>query len=272
MVRRVLEKQKDRPNWFNAEPDVWPYAYEKRVTNTTFDSKGKIEAKQTKKYDIVPITIPPLPFHYRHITTLEIDGQPVAKDKDDARRTSEEILARVHKKVDEGGKKSKPKNKGQGMLNEAQNENVVFWQEFQKAFVFPLLEHRELNGRLTSIYATKPDPSYHPNKGAARFAQFSKFTGEIWIDDADAEIVRFKYHIDKDISGGPFGMLGKVYAGSAFQVDLTKQYKGLWLPSRTDSVTRSRTLLNSSRQETVVELSNYREFITTTTVQPLEDR
>src|SRR5678816_464531 len=86
LVRKVMEKQKDRPNWFNADPDVWPYAYEKRVTNTKFDSKGKVESKQTKKYDIVPITIPPLPFHYRHITTLEIDGQSVAKDKDEARK------------------------------------------------------------------------------------------------------------------------------------------------------------------------------------------
>jgi hypothetical protein len=271
-VRQVLEKQKQRPNWFNTDPDVWPYAYEKSVTTMKVDGKGKVESQQSKKFDIVPITIPPLPFHYRHITTMEIDGKPVPADKDEARKSSEELLARIRKKVGPGEQPvtAKPSPKGQRMLDKESNENVLFWQEFQKAFLFSLLEHRQFNGRPVSVFATRPDPAYRPAKDFSGSAQFSKFTGEIWIDDADVEIVRFKYELHKDISGGPFGMLGKAYGGSWFQVDLTKQYKDTWLPSRTQGVIHTRKLFDSTREESIREFSNYREFTTTATFTPVD--
>jgi hypothetical protein len=35
---------------------------------------------------------------------------------------------------------------------------------------------------------------------------------------------------------------------------------------------RTRMMVSSTRQETVVELGNYREFVTTATVKPVEER
>ena len=272
LVRRVVEKQQDRPNWFNADPDVWPYAYYKAVTTIKTDGNGNVESKTTSKYDIVPITIRPLPWHYRHITTLEIDGQPVSKDKDEARKSSEEILERIQKKVGPGphpetGPNSK---KGQRIIDDVKKESVLFWGEFQKAFLFTLLEHREFNGKPATVYSTRPNPAYRPNKALSGSAQFSKFIGELWIDDSDVEIVRFKYEVTKDISGGPFGLLGKVYAGSSYQIDLIKQYKDMWLPSRTEMTLHYRKLLGSTRQQSIREFSNYREFSSTVTFTPID--
>lgn len=72
--------------------------------------------------------------------------------------------------------------------------------------------------------------------------------GQIWIDDNDEQIAHFEIEFTEDVSAG-FGVVGKVYKGSRYRMELAKQVDNLWLPVLAETILRMRTLVMKTNEK-----------------------
>jgi hypothetical protein len=246
----AIQKQKNRPFWFSLRTTILkdlPFVYEDAVTIATLDDDGRVKESKTFTQEFMFVDGVAVE------NVLEINGVPPTaealknKDRENQRRL-------------EASKRRSESDKAKisAAAEQRQHERRLFWDEFMRAFRFTLVEHKNHNARSTSVIAFIPDPQYR-SRGIVDTMYFPRIRGQVWVDDAELEIARLEIEFLEDVASG-FGLLGRVYAGTRYYMELAKQIDGLWLPSRAETELHKRVLFSKSRERFTVVFRNYRAF------------
>ena len=259
LVQSTLEKQKRHPFWFRLRSIAFgnlPYVFNVKTSTVKYDADGNpkklMKDGATEAYATGVFTpIEDVMFY----TPIAFMGMPV-----DAKTTKEWEGKRDKTITDAKRRSPAEKARIQADIEKKRLERSQFWDEFMKAFQFQTLEKRIHNGRPTTIVSYAPMPGYRPGK-VVDTKYLPKTRGQIWIDDNDEQIAHFEIEFTEDVSAG-FGVIGKVYKGSRYRMELAKQIDNLWLPVLAETVLRMRTLVTRTNEKYTAEYSNYRKFST----------
>jgi hypothetical protein len=248
LVRTTIEKQKDRPMWFQLRSvglaDI-PFVYQYKARKIKFDGDA-VKDDQSWREDVVIIDGVAFPT----IVETSFGLDPKLQRQKEAQ--NQKRFAALQRRSEA------EKRKAQEARNKRRNERRQFWDEFLRAFRFNQLEHKTHNGRATTVIAFVPDPAYGP-RAVVDTEYLRKIQGQIWIDDADREIARIEFEFIRDAGAG-FGLAGKVYKGTRYYMELAKQIEDQWLPVRAETELRQRILFFKERETFKVEFGNYRKF------------
>ena len=253
LVRTAVQKQKERPMWFRLRTigleDI-PFVYEYRARMIKFNGDGSVKNDAFWKQEVLKID--GIPF----FTDLESSFAPAVdlKIRDQHKAMNDKNVEKLQRRSDD------EKRRAQEARNRRQNERRQFWDEFLRAFRFRTLDHKNLNGRPATTVEFTPDPAYRSD-GVVDTKYFLKIQGHVWIDDTDQEIARFEIEFVDDVSAA-LGLVGKVYKGSRYYMELSKQIDDLWLPSRAETELRQRILFFKEHETFTVEFGGYRKFST----------
>lgn len=110
------------------------------------------------------------------------------------------------------------------------NERIALIEATATAFLYTLVSREQRGGRVISKVRFDPNPAFKPTSRATSF--FPKVSGFLWIDEANAQILRIEGSLIEDIPIGLF--LAKIYKGTRFVQERTEAEPGVWLPALTE--------------------------------------
>jgi hypothetical protein len=173
------------------------FAYRERRTQVHMNPFGRLGTGGTIVYEIIPIH--PGPGFTRRL--LERDGKPVA----DAELERFEQRRR---------------------RDRAQSRSAI--EDTAAALEFAIDRRVVVNGRPTILVTFTPRPDAKPQTREARLAR--SFTGKVWVDEAEQEVIRVEATAIDSISYG-YGLVARLNEGTI--VTLLREQVGddVWLPT-----------------------------------------
>ncbi len=114
-----------------------------------------------------------------------------------------------------------------------------------------------VNGHLCDVFQLEPNPDFHPHSTLQE--AIGHLTAKIWVDHAQNQLIRAEAHVIRDLSFGG-GILGKLYRGGVFSIELSEVAPGVWLPSRYRYDFTARKFLFTFEQHQFIEASHYRRI------------
>jgi hypothetical protein len=203
--RAVLFKA-TQDNLARAQRDQGRYAYKERRTELHTNPFGKIGTEGTRVYDVTPGPESGVVFR----TLLEKDGVKV----NDAKPQRQDLR--------------EPSTRTSAM------EEIVNTMEF-------VMQRREtLEGRDTIVVTFAPRPGTRPQTREGKLA--NQFTGLIWVDEAEQEVVRVEGTATGSISYG-LGMIARLNKGSQVVLRREPVEGGIWLPTSVRFVGAGRAMV-----------------------------
>ena len=106
-----------------------------------------------------------------------------------------------------------------------QKERADLIEATRTAFVYTFVCREPRGNSLLAKYHLEPNPAYKPTSRATSI--FSKVRGNLWIDEAAAQLARVEVEVTEDISLG--GFLAKIYKGSHLAQERYEVVPGLWM-------------------------------------------
>lgn len=132
-------------------------------------------------------------------------------------------------------------------------QRIAMWDEFLRAFRFELTEKDHIHFAPTGTYK---------HRGVNDAEIFEKIEGDLWFDLQTREISGMEFELKEDIGN----LVGKLYKGSHFSIELTKAIDNLYLPAVWSLRMNQRMLTSKGAEETEVRYFNYRKFGSTVTL------
>ena len=210
-----------RSNLEQAQTRQAGYAYRERRRELHTNPFGRLgSGSGTEEYDVTP-----LPDGGVARTLVARDGKPVQGET-----TNSRPRARTSKKS--------------AVTDTAETLDLV-------------LDHRErLNGRDVIVITFSPKPDARPETREGKLAR--NFRGKIFVDEADAEVVRVEATAIDDISYG-LGVLARVNKGATVTLVRERVDAGTWLPTSIRFSGEGRAMLfRKLHVDHVIEWLNYR--------------
>ena len=231
-----------RENLARAQRSVHLYAYKERRTELHTNPFGKLGTSGTRLSDVYPSANPRLT--YRRV--IERNGMPVGsaelmrQDQDYRERVAE--VQRAPRAVAQT-----PQQRGERMIND-----VVDTLQFT-------LEGRAMrDGVQTIVIRFAPKPEARPVTREGRMAQ--RFAGTVWIDEAQAEVMRVEAKSVDELSFG-YGMVATLGEGTTALMIRRPIDEDIWMPTEIRLNGRGRAALGIRRLviDFVVEWFDYRK-------------
>ena len=197
------------------------YAYRERRRELHTNPFGRLgSGTGTEEYDVTP-----LPDGGTARTLVARDGQPVKGET-----TNSRPRARVSRKS--------------AVTDTAETLDLV-------------LDHRErLNGRDVIVIAFSPKADAKPETREGKLAR--NFRGKIFVDEADAEVVRVEATAIDDISYG-LGVVARVNQGATVTLVRERVDAGTWMPTSIRFSGEGRAMVfRKLRVDHLIEWFNYR--------------
>lgn len=210
-----------RGNLERAQTRQAAYAYRERRRELHTNPFGRLgSGTGTEEYDVTP-----LPDGGTARTLVARDGQPVKGETTNSRPRAR------------GSKKS-------AVTDTAETLDLV-------------LERRErLNGRDVIIVTFSPKADARPETREGKLAR--NFRGKIFVDEADAEVVRVEATAIDDISYG-LGVVARVNRGATVTLVRERVDAGMWLPTSIRFSGEGRAMVfRKLRVDHLIEWFNYR--------------
>ena len=244
VMRAIADVEKHLPWFWTPWPegirDV-PYAYEYELRKRNLNSKGKEEFPPRLKDG-----------HFKQTRSLHLEHTPTEGGWGWVTRCiSQDGLACGPGEFDV------PPGKDPAKLSQAREkrrqQRIAMWDEFLRAFRFELRESDHVHFAPTGTY----------KHGGVRSAEiFEKIEGDLWFDLQTHEISRMEFELKDDIGN----LLGKLYKGSHFSIELTNAIDNHYLPAAWSLRMDQRMLTSKGAEETEVRYFNYRKFGSTVTL------
>ena len=259
LAQTVLEKQKSRPFWFRLRSIGFgnlPYVFDVKACVVKYDGKGS-ELRQNSSATCPHATGVFTPIEdVMFYTPITVGNKPVAeKERKAWEQKREEKISAVKRRS------ASEKAKIQADEESNRKERALFWGEFLKAFQFEIVGNKIVNERPTTILSFNPIANYNPGNGIDT-KYLPKLKGQIWVDDSDLEIAHIEMEFKDDVTAG-LGLLGRVYAGTTYFMDLKKGIDDRWLPAKAETLLRMRQgLVVKTNQRYTYEYDHYRKFTT----------
>jgi hypothetical protein len=232
-----------RENLARAQRSVHLYAFKERRTELHTNPFGKLGTGGTRLSDVYPSATPRLT--YRRV--IQRNGMPVSAgelmEQDNAYRERVAEMQRRPRTVAQT-----PQQRGERMIND-----VVDTLQFT-------LEGRGIrDGVQTIVIRFAPKPNTNPVTREGRMAQ--KFAGTVWIDEAQAEVMRVEARTVDELSFG-YGMVARLGEGTTALMVRRPIDKDIWMPTEIRLNGRGRAALGIRRLviDFVVEWFDYRRL------------
>lgn len=232
-----------RENLARAQRSVHLYAFKERRTDIHTNPFGKLGTGGTRLSDVYPSATPRLT--YRRV--IERNGRPVSaselmqQDRDYRTRVAE-VQRRPR-----SGDQLRPEQRGERMIND-----VVETLQFT-------VDGRAMrDGVQTIVVRFTPKASARPVTREGRIAQ--KFAGTVWIDEAEAEVMRVEAKAVDELSYG-YGFVARLGEGTTALMIRKPVDRDIWMPTELRINGRGRAaLVRRLVIDFVVEWFDYRRL------------
>jgi hypothetical protein len=224
-----------RENMARAQQATHLYAYKERRTDVHTNPFGRIGTGGTRVFEVHPSANSELT--YRRL--VERNGVPVGQkeleEQDRAyRRRVADVEQRAKKSTADDRRRRAEDDAAARNRAKATIDDVVDTLQFT-------LEGRVIhNGEEAITIAFSPKPDARPKTRQGRLVQ--KFTGTIWVREADAEIMQFEGHAIDNISFG-LGIVARLNKGTAATMTRRPVPGGVWMPTELSLRGRGRAAL-----------------------------
>jgi len=227
LMSRVAQHQKE----VEALLDQYTCTY--KTTVYTLDKAGSIRSQHTDIYYITPTPYEVFMLHINH------DGKP----------TSQENLQRQENEIEH--KLQSYERKAQKNPDARPKAALLFADIIGKSQFSPL-GREEVNGTPTVAYSFAPK-SQPVRRGSSDEKIASDMKGTMWVDLADAEVVRMEFS-----SAAPLDLSLFVNVKN-FQgfIEQRKVSGEIWLPSHQELVAQGRELVKGFRIRQISEFTDY---------------
>ena len=226
------------------------FTYLERRRDIRVSLLGKVTVGPERTFEVYPSAIPGKT--YKRL--IAVDGVPL-----DAAELAQRDRKRDESLRDEAERR---RNESASERAERLEQEKEEWEEREAVlndalavFDVTFTGREVINGErvLTGKARPRPDASVTTREGK----WLKHFAGDVWIAEADHQIVRLDMRALDDVSIG-WGIVGRVHAGSRF-VFARRKIDGAWLPSEVTFQATGRTLLFRKFQiDTTTTFSNYR--------------
>lgn len=199
-----------RENLVRAQREQRDFAYKERRTELRMNPFGALGTGPTHVYEVVPL---PEGGFLRKL--LERDGKSV---------TDVEV------------ERIEPRNRGRRRDRSGPSaiDDAIAMLEFK-------IDRRErLNGRDTIVVTFAPKRNARPQTREGRLVR--AFTGKVWVDEADREVVKSESVAFDDITYG-YGLVARLNKGTTVTLVRERVEPNLWLPTSMRFLGKGRALL-----------------------------
>jgi hypothetical protein len=233
-----------RENLARAQRSVHLYAFKERRMDIHTNIFGRIGTGGTRVAEVYPSAIPRLT--YRRV--IERNGMRVSAadlaQQDNAYRVR---VAEFKQRPPTEQQSESTRERAQRMI-----DDVVETLEFK------LSGRRMRDGVRTVVVTFTPKPGARPTTREGRIAQ--KFAGTVWIDEAQAEVMRVEANAVDDLSFG-FGVIARLDEGTTALMVRKPIDSDIWMPTELRINGRGRAaLVRRLVIDYVVEWFDYRRL------------
>ena len=195
---------------------------------------GKVTVGPSRTFEVYPSSIPGRT--YKRL--IAVDGKPL-DPAELARRDAERQQSL--REAEERRRAESPKQRAERLKEEAeewQQRNAVL-DDAIAVFRVTFTGRERIDGTSVLVGKATPRPEARVTTREGRWLK--QFAGDVWISEADYQIVRLDMRALDDVSIG-WGIVGRVHKGSRF-VFARRRVDGAWLPAEVTFQATGRTLL-----------------------------
>lgn len=228
------------------------FTYLERRRDIRVSLLGKVTIGPLRTFEVYPSAIPGKT--YKRL--IAVDGVPL-----DAAE-----LATRDRERDESLRKEAERRRNESARERAERleQEKEEWEEREAVlndalavFDVTFTGREVINGERVLTGKARPRPDARVTTREGKWLKH--FAGDVWIAEADHQIVRLDMRAIDDVSIG-WGIVGRVHGGSRF-VFARQKIDGAWLPSEVTFQATGRTLLFRKFQiDTTTTFSNYRRI------------
>ncbi len=250
LLRRVSENQR------RSRLLEMSYVYEVTRTQMTLGQNSEVKKSESLTFEITPVE----DGEYRRL--IKRDGQPLSDNE--AKKEQRKLEESLRQRVANSTERSRLERK----RAERRRKETQFWDEVLKAFEFRPAIDDTYHGRRVLAFDAIPRPRYVPADNDLKILK--KIQGRLWVDEAEAQIVRADIEFIEDLKFGA-GFLAKINKGGTLKIWKTKVNDEAWFPNRSEVVVNGRIVVfKNFNLKFVSEFSNYRRFETEVIFRPAE--
>ena len=198
------------------------YSYKERRTDMHFNPFGRIGTHGTSVFQVYPASNPQLA--YRRL--YERDGKPVAEGE--LRRQDYEYrqkVAEVKRRMAREDNDDRKRRERDELLARTRAQRMI--QDAVSMLEFRIVRREPRSGRSAIVVAFTPKANARPVTREGRIAK--SFTGNVWIDEAEREVVRVEARAVEDIAFG--GFIAKLQEGTNAMLNRREIEPGVWMPT-----------------------------------------
>ncbi len=228
------------------------YTYVERVERHKLDGQGRVKKIESTTLDVLDI-------YGEQVFKRIAKGDKPLNDAD-AKKEDDKIQKIIdkHKSESEGERRKRLEREEKG-----REEDRKFVLEIADAFNFRLVGSEVVGGFETWVLDADPRPGYEPRQRGSKM--LTKFKGRVWINKADAQMVKVDMTAVDTLSFG--WLLARVHPGTHIILEQTKINDEVWLPKHLTVHIDARVALFKSLDEDVdVAYRDYKKFRTETKV------
>jgi hypothetical protein len=210
------------------------FTYLERRRDIRISTFGKVTVGPMRTFEVYPSPIPGRT--YKRL--IEVDGKPL-EPAELARRDAEREQSL--RDAEERRRKESPKERAARLEKEAEDfrERNAVLDDALAVFDVRFTRRDFSTGQPVLIGTATPRRDARVTTREGRWLK--QFAGEVWISEADHQIVRLDMRALDDVSIG-WGIVGRVHKGSRF-VFARRKIEDTWLPAEVTFQATGRTLL-----------------------------
>ena len=224
-----------RENLARAQQASHQYAYKERRTDVHTNPFGRIGTGGARVFEVYPSANPELT--YRRL--VERNGVPVgAEELAEQDRAYRRQVADVERRA---GRITGDERRRRAEEDAAARERAsAMIDDVVKTLQFSVEGRAIHNGEEAIAIAFAPNPQARPKTRQGRLAQ--KFTGTMWVREADAEVMHLEAHAVDNISFG-LGIVARLSKGTTATLTRRPVPGGVWMPTKLTLSGRGRAAL-----------------------------
>lgn len=250
LLRRVAENQK------KSRLLEMSYVYEVTRTQLTLGRNSEVKKNESRTFEVTPLE----DGDYRKL----IKKNGLSLSEDEARKEQHKLEESLRKRAGNSAERSRLEKK----RAERRRKESQLWDEVLKAFEFRPAVDETHHGRRVLAFDAIPRPQYVPADHDLKILK--KIQGRLWVDEAEAQIVRADIEFIEDLKFGA-GFLAKINKGGMLKVWQRKVNDEAWFPDHSEVVVNGRiAVFKSFNLKLLSEFSNYRKFETKVNLLPAE--
>jgi hypothetical protein len=235
----VIQRMLRRSDQVSRSGEASKYTYEKRSLAEELDNNTGKPTKSTQQiYQVTPIQ--GIPFS----RLIRVQDRELTQDEVKSQDGKEQEFRR---RLAEGNHRATNK-RGKDILNEKLLERYDFKVE----------KRERLDNRPVIVVSFRPKKP-HLLEQSVEDKVLNRLAGKVWIEEAEAEVVKVRAGLTEDLSLGWFGMIGSIKRCD-FEIERQRLPDGVWVDKSFVVSLAGRKVFSPMRYHSLEESYNFRKL------------